>query len=94
MQRPFLKLRDGLCWSVASGTGEAGAFARDTTGVHFDGFHGDRAPGAHGWVDAEQFIPAERDADMRRSLRPPTGNDQIRAEQPACEQSGPDGRHL
>jgi hypothetical protein len=80
--------------SVASGTGEAGALARDTTRVHLDGFHGDRAPGAHCRVDAEQFIPAERDAVVRRSLRPPAGNDQIRAEQPACEQSGPDGRDL
>jgi hypothetical protein len=80
--------------SVASGTGETGALARDATGVHFDGFHGDRAPGADCWVDAEPFIPAERDAVVRRSLRPPAGNDQIRVEQAACEQSVPDGRDL
>ena len=80
--------------SVASGTGEAGALARDATRVHFDGFHGDRAPGADCWVDVEQYVPAERDAVVRRSLRPAYGNDQIRAEHPACEQSGPDGRDL
>jgi hypothetical protein len=79
---------------VASGTGKGGALARDPTRVHFDGFHSDRAPGADCWVDAELFIPAERDAVVRRSLGPPAGNDQIRAEQPACEQSGPDGRDL
>jgi hypothetical protein len=45
-------------------------------------------------MDAEQFIPAERDAVVRRSLRPPAGNDQIRVEQAACEQSVSDGSHL
>jgi hypothetical protein len=80
--------------SVASGTGEACALARDPARVHFDGFHGDRAPGADCRVDAEQFISAEGNAVVRRSLRPPAGNDQIGAEQPAREQSGPDGRDL
>lgn|SRR5512146_2027235 len=60
--------------SVASGTGEAGALARDATRVDFDGFHGDGAPGADCCAVAEAFIPAERDAVVRRGLRPPAGN--------------------
>jgi len=79
---------------VASGSGEAGALASDTPGIHFNGFHGDRAPSADCRGDTEPFIPAERDAVVRRSLRPPGGNDQVRAEQPGCEKSGPDGRDL
>jgi hypothetical protein len=72
-----------LWLSVAACAGKAGPFAGDTPGIHLDGFHADRAPGADCRAGAEHFIPAERDTGVRRAVE----HDQIGAEQAACEQS-------
>jgi len=72
--------------SVAPCALETAAFARDTSGIHLDGFHTDRAPRADRRAGAEQFVSAERDTAGGRAAE----NDKFVWVKSAREQSGPD----